>query len=323
MSKNSEINDWREKTYKMLYLIPGPENKVSFKDLSATLNDLYDNEDARDAYLDAILNFLKIFGAIIIEKVNDAFFINAPSETAQCFIRSLAQYIRKDIKIVGDWDRLGSHNDVSMSKILPSGAQFLKLLEMKRIKESPIPVRNVKVAVGIIKAKLRLKRDPVYLFQFEQHASQYKLIGGRYREEDENLSETLIREVREEIGLLHDRDFDFRELLSDVELNALSLTRGAYTHYVFNVYQIFLKNLPKLGPNDKWFTEKELKEQNMQADIMEVLRKKLPGGLASLPLSTIMTISRSWKEIIKEHIITISIIITVIATIVTLIGILK
>jgi hypothetical protein len=258
-----------------------------------------------------------VFDVIKISPGNEESHIKlkAKSQTALYFLRSLALYIRQGLTLISNWgDKTVVAQSPSSSFAFRSGAQFVYIMEHRRTADhkEPVPIRKEFVSQVIIKAKIRGRSKPVYLVQYDDHARQYQLIGGRKNSADKDALAVMIREIDEELAqnhLVFKENYELRELVSNLQVNNISRSFGAYTEYHFTIYQALIKS-PQLilSPNDKWVTPAELfsghgkkGEKISGIDYIKKLDEELPGGLENLPLSLIGTQRRPLKKILKER----------------------
>lgn len=294
---------WRELVFDVLTQIAPPSDEFDQSEWT-DLDSVY--EIGRKAYgeskwvigaISSIIKILDLFGTLKIKKRNHVVVIQPISKIARYLIRSLAFYFKEDLKVFRSWGREGVYQDLSEDLLARSGPYFLKALESRRLRESQeqIPLREVKVAFGLIKA-ISEKNEEVFLFMFDEPANQYQPIGGRLRPEDEDLLETLVREVEEELSAVdvsYERgDFKYQRLLDKVEQIEISPTYGVSTYYHIEVYQVFFEKLPLLiSPSHKWVKKEEIYSGKTEDDYkvamsyLEELEKAIDGGLGGLPPS--------------------------------------
>jgi 8-oxo-dGTP pyrophosphatase MutT (NUDIX family) len=224
-----------------------------------------DNPSCTNCVL-GILALLRVFNVVLITdgSSDEESRVKARSEAALYFLRSLAQFIRKDLVLTGDWEREGVLQEVSPIQLISSGTQLVHTMEKIRTEELSdlTPIRKVFVSQAVIKARIRGKRQSLYLVQYDAPAHQYQLIGGRRRKSERNPLTVMKREISEELAensLVYPRDYNLLKLVSDLKINSLSPTFGAFTSYNFTVYHAVFK-CPKLflGPNDRWVSLSEL-----------------------------------------------------------------
>jgi hypothetical protein len=238
--------------------------------------------------------------------------VKAKSQTALYFLRSLAAYVRGGLTLVSNWEREGVGQGISLAQVLASGARLVYLMEHRRTVEHGdlSPVREECVSQVVIKARIRGRRKPVYLVQYDDKAQQYQLIGGRQRLTDADALTTMKREIEEELAQNHlafPKDYELQELASDLQAASLSPTYGAYSRYHFTIFQAFVKRSQlALGPHDRWVTLDELLSGRVKdgrrigGDIILDLDQRLPGGLDGLRLSVDEVQRRTFLEMVRE-----------------------
>lgn len=272
------------------------------------------DEAACSSCILGMLTILSVFDAVtmISASTDGEARVKARSQTASYFLRSLATYIRHGLPIVSNWQREGVGTE-SPIRPLASGAQFVYFMEHKRTVEleDESPIRQEFIAKAVIKARIRGRRNPVYLVQYDNKAQQYQIIGGRKRSTDANMQTVMRREIEEELRqnhLVYPRDYELQELASDSKFSHISPTYGAYTEYRITTYQMLIRR-PQLilGPHDKWVTQSELlagatkdRERIFEPYLRE-LDEQLPSGLEGLPLSIDEVQRRPLSEILKER----------------------
>lgn len=250
-----------------------------------------------------ILALLRVFDAVLItqDSSDRETRVKARSETALYFLRSLGQFIRKDLTLTSNWERKGVGQNVSPVQLISSGTQLLHIMEKIRTEEHGdlTPIRKVFVSQAVIKARVKARvkgrRKPMYLVQYDDLARQFQFIGGRRRKSEADPLTVMKREINEELPgnkLAYQEDYDLLELVSNLELTSLSPTFGAFSSYNFTIYQAVFR-CPKLvlGHNDKWTTLSELTSGEtkdgtpISSEIARKVDVLLPGGLEGLKLS--------------------------------------
>lgn len=211
---------------------------------------------------------LHLFGIVQIEEAPNpyAMRLQARSQTAKYALISLASYLESDIAIISDWETRGTAA-TSPQAVIETGAKFLQVLESRRVQllaHAPAS-RHEKVAQVIISRRVRDGADTEILFQFDSIADRYQLIGGRWRHDDgEDMLQTAIREIREEIGdnLSYPQDYQLTPLIQDVSsAPTISPTFGALTQYRFWIYHIRELRRPiTLQPIDRWISLSQIKQ---------------------------------------------------------------
>lgn len=245
-----------------------------------------------------ILTFLKVFDAVsVTTSRRGETSVKAKSEIALYFLRSLARFIRKNLTLTSNWEREGVIQDIAPVGLLSSGVQLLYAMEKVRTEQHSdlTPIRKVFVSQAIIKARLRGRHEPVYLVQYDAKAQRFQLIGGRRRKYESDPLTVMKREIAEELSansFSYPEDYDLLELVSGLELAALSPTFGAFSLYNFTIYQVMF-NCPELilSHNDRWITLSELMsgltkdKYGTPSDIACKVDALIPGGLRGLKLS--------------------------------------
>jgi 8-oxo-dGTP pyrophosphatase MutT (NUDIX family) len=244
-----------------------------------------------------VLTILMVFDAVSVSLTGGDVKVKAKSETAFYFLRSLAQFVRKDMKLTSDWERRGVREDISPVEVIGSGTQLVHAMEKIRTEEHGdiTSIRKVFVSQVIVKAKIKGKREPVYLVQYDAPARQFQLVGGRRRKSETDPLTVMKREIAEELSgnnLTYLEDYQLAELVSNIELTSLSPTYGAFSSYNFTIYQaVFKCPQLKLGPNDRWVTLAELTSGEtkdgkcISSEVICKVDALLPGGLDGLKLS--------------------------------------
>lgn len=194
---------------------------------------------------------LRLWGMVTHE--NDH--VRATSQTAWYALHSLAEWIESGEPIVSDWHTRGLH-----SEALFNGATLLSHMDTERQRRLPdsLPSRIERVAQVLIKRTHPTTHEPELLFQFDQNARRYQLVGGRYSPRDhDDLRTTMIREIGEELavsGLVYEQDYQLQEVVSQLSLPPLiSPTFGALTAYTFVIFHMVHLTRPLiLNEGDRW-----------------------------------------------------------------------
>ncbi len=170
------------------------------------------------------------------------------------FARSLGWFSRHGMQVFDGW-----RGDARQSAV-----QALARLERQRVEQAAAlgvraePIRDQHAAIVLIKNSIDGKL--CYLHQYDARAQQYQMIGGRI-EPDETPAQAAEREVIEEVGpaqtgaLAIGREF----LLAPIhrgepvlQIEEVSATYGALTHYTFFAFRAMFAATPELGAHDRW-----------------------------------------------------------------------
>jgi len=266
-----------------------------------TICQLYESSQNDDYQtLFGIIKMLEILGIVTLESADSAgnSLIQASSQTAKYALMSIADYIEREEPIITDWETRGIQ-----SNILGNGATFLQALEQERFKrfDTITPSRYVKAAQVFIKRINPETGKHELLFQFDENANQYQLIGGRWSEKDgDDIKVTIIREIEEELPLNnipYPDTYQLALLLDNFTVEGtISSTFGALTNYTFWLYHMTnLKIDLQLQPEDKWIPVDMILNGVVIEDgqefpfanpnIFQRINQALPNGLAGLPVS--------------------------------------
>lgn len=224
--------------------------------------------------------------------------LKATSQTAKYALMSIADYVSRNETIISDWKTRGLQEHP-----LANGASFLYALEQERLNrfENIPPSRYVKVAQVLIKRINPENGEHELLFQFDNNAHQYQLVGGRWSEADgADMSVTMVREIEEELPLNtwnYPDSFQLEALISEMEINGtISTTFGALTNYSFWIFHLTgLKHSLSLQDGDYWVpidmvlkgavTDHNATYAFASPEIYQRIHRNLPDGLYGLASS--------------------------------------
>lgn len=181
--------------------------------------------------------------------------IQASSQTAKYMLESLASYVESDLALVGDWHTRGVAQN---GDPLQNAATLLHALETRRVRllDDPPAARTEQVAQVLIKRNNPNTQYGELLFQFDDSANQYQLIGGRRKDHEHDLLLTMVREIEEELAdnLRFPQHYDLHCVIEDLSPpKIISPTFGALTEYHFRVYHMRGVAQPlQLQPEDVW-----------------------------------------------------------------------
>ena len=158
-----------------------------------------------DGYGRSVLAILRLFDLVQLSDLSGSpeGLIKARSPAAGYFVKSLVAYLRDGTPIVSNWERLGAADENYAIHELLSGPQLLYAMEIGRTagKDAPVPIRRTEIVVAFIKARIRFRKDPMFLVQYDAAGRQYQLIGGHVRVSDRDPAEAMRREIEEELHL--------------------------------------------------------------------------------------------------------------------------
>jgi 8-oxo-dGTP pyrophosphatase MutT (NUDIX family) len=200
--------------------------KSSFDELLRALA----QADAEHAYERGVLDVLRLLG--LVEQQGEE--IVATGEVAHMLLRSLWAHLHDGVRVGFDWERLEGDSMVR-------GVDLIRAIEAVRVTAvpKPTPARSVRVAQAIIKTVRG--GTLLYLMQYDEHAGQFQMLGGKAKPGEHDLTETLRRELAEELGLPTtpgEADCILMLLETDWEIVSLSPTYGLLTRYAFSFYHV-------------------------------------------------------------------------------------
>ncbi|MCS6871041.1 MAG: NUDIX hydrolase [Anaerolineae bacterium] len=185
--------------------------------------------DLPSAYRDALCDLLVGLG--VLEKDRRTF----STPIARAFVQSLSCCLEEGVLTSAAWR--GAPEEPCSG----IGALLTQTLERHRrvCSAQPQPLRVVRTAMAIIKA--RRNDEDVYLMQYDAPARQFQLLGGKREMTDESSAATLVRELREELGmddLTPERDFTLSLLLDSVREMSVSESAHVLSAYEHSFYQL-------------------------------------------------------------------------------------
>ena len=182
------------------------------------------------------------------------------------FARSLGWFSRHGIQLFDGW----------RGNARQSAVHALTWLERQRVEHAAVlgvqadPIRDQHAAIVLIETSVDGER--CYLHQYDARAQQYQLIGGRI-EPDETPAHAAEREVIEEVGpaqsgpLTLGRQFTLAAIHGGepvLQLEDVSATYGALTHYTFFAFRAMFAATPQLGPQDRWVSLDDMQRGRTQ-----------------------------------------------------------
>lgn len=264
--------------------------------LPVALQQLADRHDMPVEEAAAVLRIPMMFGAVTssVDASTGELLVGAKSEVGRFFLKSLSLYLRHGLSLIDEWARRETTSGAEGTRLI--GVDFLYAMERRRVFRYGIaePIRYERPSQIVIKAFCSVRKQPVYLTQYDRFAQQYQLIGGR-AEGNENPTETMQRELAEELPLNVLRpgvDYELDVIAQDLVVTQLSPTLGAFTEYRFSIFTAQFAQPLILGEHDRWVTEEELFLGTLADgsrmpwnDHVARVANSLPRGLDSLPFS--------------------------------------
>jgi 8-oxo-dGTP pyrophosphatase MutT (NUDIX family) len=201
--------------------------------------------EAGSAYERGVIDMLRLLGWV---HDHDGHAM-ATGTMAHFILSSLWAHLNDGIAVGIDWEAA------------PVGLALLREMEITRIAlvSDPTPARETTAIQAIIKA--RQAGEDVYLMEFDAGAGQYQPIGGK-QEPGEDPTETLRREIAEELGLAAPpgpEDCRFHPLTLAWRVTRVSATYGLLTRYTFHFYHLTDVTFPLPTDADRrWLSRREV-----------------------------------------------------------------
>ncbi|MEV0648948.1 NUDIX domain-containing protein [Phytomonospora sp. NPDC050363] len=288
------IDDYRKTLTAFIKSVPGhDESPVSVQELCSRSGD---RAPLPTASGNILVELLAGFGVLrIAESTPGVTTVKAAAPAAHLFLSSLAHHIAEKAPILEDWSRPGTVDPPYSGDQALAGAQFLYLLERRRLCRDPsaAPLRRVEVAQVLVNRRTR-KYGTVYLVLHDDIAGQFQLPGGHRRSGDHDLRATALRELNEELPrFVFDPAFDELVELGTVETTQVSRTYGAATAYRMKFFHLRSSrgDIP-VGPHARWISERHLlsehsavEGQTLNLKALHDLACRLPEGIGGLALS--------------------------------------
>ncbi|MEV2239351.1 NUDIX hydrolase [Micromonospora sp. NPDC049891] len=264
------------------------------------------------AAAEVVAGFLRLSGAVVLteDPATGRQTVKAASPAAALFLKSLAAYLRSGTPVIDNWARPGTAEPPYQPQQVLAGAQFLYVIEHRRLGLDPqaSPLRSGRVVQVLIKTRLRLL-GPRYLMIYDRAARQYQLPGGHLRSDDRDPLAAAVRELEEELpGFTFDARRDRLVELGEVEVVQQSRTYGAVTRYQMHFVQLTSTRRDlKAGPDGHWVTERALldegrlvKGSGVNTTGLRRLVAGLPGGLGQLAPGLMLGRRLSTAVLIRE-----------------------
>ncbi len=238
----------------------------------------------------SVVGFLDVLGAL----THDGERLQYAAQAQVYAARSIAWFAAHNVKLVEGWrdDPLRLSDPISRDAIFDHGLHLLEALEARRERTAAqygleaAPVRDQSAVVILIRS--RINGRVFVLYQFDQRANQYQLIGGRM-EPGEDILDTAHRELDEELGPsqptpLRREDYALRALFGGepaLIVDERSRTYGARTRYKFFVCEADFHRRLQLGRHDRWIEASEL-QRGLTSDGFQIGNPRLISVLAPL-----------------------------------------
>ncbi len=259
----------------------------------------------------------------------------------------LAIYLAEGFSVVDDWHR---------THLIPedrlSAMELLHQMELRRVEQSlrrgtaPAVLAERPVAYGVLHAR-NAKGQSCFLFETNKDWHRLNLIGGKQEPEDcGDYSETLRREIGEELGISSGRLRLIR--LNEHPLHGYSLSgnAGSLAHYPCVLFGVTVQGRFRTRLQDRWLTEEAIHACADAPDsplmvnpiYLRFLLEGRPSRLAQCPLTTDQQVKSTdphellsdrepvmerWGRVLRENKDLFAAVLTIMAAILTLIGLAK
>lgn len=215
-------------------------------------------------YVSGVADLLAVIGAIIPVEHDPGSRIVNRSHSSLYFLRLLAEYAQIDETAIAGWEAKGVDSSGPYNGICGKAVNVIGALEARRQLLDPkaSPIRRELVAQALITRPSITTDEMEYLVQYDPYSMRYQFIGGRYRESDLELIETMRRELAEELKMESEvtRELGFIPLAQDVPFIRQSMTYGVLTDYRASYYHA--RNLVSeiaFDPKNRWVTLDEMR----------------------------------------------------------------
>ncbi len=210
------------------------------------------------AYVSALCDLLQMLR--LVQRIEGG--VAVDGEMARLFVRSLAAHLADNVPMALDW-----HARVNESVEAAHGRQLLAAVENSRKDNvsNPTPVREIYAVNAVIKGQ-RAGQDYL-LMQYDEHAAQFQLIGGKREPEDLDAAHTLLREIQEELGLPDlkiPKDMSFMPIGERFEQISLSPTYGVVTSYHISFFHVLnMAFRPVVDGVTRWISMEYVRRGNL------------------------------------------------------------
>src|SRR6266536_993122 len=258
---------------------------------------------AERAHLRTFIAFGVALGALSARREESSVRICSRGRLARHLPEILQIYLAEDFRVLDDWNR---------THLIPrdrlGAAELLQQMERSRIEQSlrtgrrPAPLAERRVAFDIFRA-LDAKGESCYLFEVNKDWQRLNFIGGKQESEDlGSYSETLLREISDELGMSKERLRLTRLNEQPVVAYSLSGNAGSLARYPCVLFGVTVEGDLHLRMQDKWVTEKAIRSCAGLRDspimvnpsYLSFLLEGRPSRLAQCPLSTRSVVESTW-----------------------------
>jgi hypothetical protein len=302
--------------------IPSPENLLTESELadirefsvefSRTGESLLNaSKGMRQPHLRAFVMLLHSLGAITLQRFGRDMRVKGTGRLAQHFPEILSIYLSDSLTLLGNWNNTHTIPEDTLSAL-----ELLRQMELRRVEltrqsgKSPLPLAERPVAFALFHAIDQKGRD-CYLFEINKDWRRLNFVGGKQESHDQgDYSETVLREISEELGISRDRISLSRLNSQPLDGYGLSGNVGSLARYPCVLFGVKVDDTFKTGLQYKWLTEDTIRECMSIRDCplmvnpvyLRFLLAGRPSQLSRTPISIPVKVrSANLSDIVEGH----------------------
>jgi 8-oxo-dGTP pyrophosphatase MutT (NUDIX family) len=259
----------------------------------------------------------------------------------------LQMYVAERFRVIDDWNRTHLIPEDRLSAV-----ELLQQMELSRIEQTlrsgrrPMPLAERPVAFAIFRA-LNAKGESCYLFEINKDWHRLNFIGGKQEREDrQSYSETVLREISEELGISAERLRLTRLNEQPIVGYSLSGNAGSLARYPCVLFGVTVEGELHTRVQDRWVTESairsclELRDSPIMVNpsYLSFLLEGQPSRLSQCPLSTQdrvesadiretlparETVMSRWSRVLRENKDLVAAVLTLMAAVLAVVGVVR
>jgi len=301
----------------------------------------------RKAHLRTFIAICMSIGALSIIEDASSVRVSCRGRLARHLPEILQMYLTENFHVIDDWNRTHLIPEDRLSAV-----ELLQQMELNRIEQSlkvgkrPIHLAERPVAFAVFRA-LDAKGESCYLLELNKDWRRLNFIGGKQEPEDRgSYSETILREISEELGIA-------REMLRLTRLNeqpivgySLSGNAGSLASYPCVMFGVAVEGELHTRVEDRWVTEDAirpcagLRDSPLMVNpaYLSFLLAGRPSRLAHCPLSIQgrvesvdiqdslprrETVMARWGRVLRENKDLMAAVLTLMAAVLALVGVVR
>lgn len=297
---------------------------------------------SRKPHLRAFIMFLRCLGAVRFEEANFGVRIVETGRLSRQLPEILSIFLSQSLTLVEDWNTRHVIPEDSLSAV-----EIIRQLELRRIELSrraghrPQALADRPVAFAIFHALNQHGKD-CYLFELNKDWRRLNFIGGKQETDDNgDFTETVLREIGEELGIARDRLTVTRLNQRPIMAFSLSGNVGTLASYPCILFGVRVDGEFNTRIQDCWLTEETTRESLSMRDsplmvnpaYLRYLLEGTPSRMSQTPLSTNLRVrsvgieelaptneraAGRWVRVLKENKDLLAAVITLSAAVLTL-----